>query len=56
LSKTNLTEEEKTKIIDALNLDTEPSAELMEKLFPSLVWATIEREPKVTEVVPCKLR
>jgi hypothetical protein len=36
LSKTNLTEEEKTKIIDALNLDTEPSAELMEKLFPSL--------------------
>jgi hypothetical protein len=20
------------------------------------VWATIEREPKVTEVVPCKLR
>jgi hypothetical protein len=22
----------------------------------SLLWATIEREPKVTEVVPCKLR
>jgi hypothetical protein len=36
LSKTNLTEEKKTKIIEALNNGTEPSPELMEKLFPSL--------------------
>ena len=36
LSKTNLTEEEKAKIIEALNRDTEPSPDLMEKLFPSL--------------------
>jgi predicted CoA-binding protein len=30
------------------------------KVYPTLVdvevWATIEREPKVTRVVPCKLR
>jgi hypothetical protein len=36
LSKTNLTEEEKTKIIEALNNGTEPSPELMGKLFPSV--------------------
>jgi len=34
--KTNLTEEEKAKIIEALNENTEPSPELMEKLFPSV--------------------
>jgi hypothetical protein len=33
---TNLTEEEKAKVIEALNSDTEPSPELMEKLFPSV--------------------
>jgi hypothetical protein len=36
LSKTNLTEEEKGKIIEALNRNTEPSPDLMEKLFPSV--------------------
>ena len=36
MAKTSLTEEEKAKIIEALNRDTEPSPELMEKLFPSL--------------------
>ncbi|GAF73867.1 unnamed protein product, partial [marine sediment metagenome] len=34
--KTNLTEEEKAKIIEALNNDIEPSPELMTKLFPGL--------------------
>jgi len=34
--KTNLTEEEKKLIIEALNSDTEPSPELMIKLFPGL--------------------
>lgn len=33
MAKTNLTKEEKAKIIEALNSDTEPSPELMEKLF-----------------------
>ena len=36
MAKTNLTEEKKAKIIEALNNDIEPSPELMEKLFPSL--------------------
>jgi hypothetical protein len=36
LSKTNLTEEEKAKIIEALNRDAEPSPDLMEKLFPAV--------------------
>jgi len=34
--KTDLTEEEKKLIIEALNSDTEPPAELMKKLFPGL--------------------
>ncbi len=36
MPKTNLPEEEKAKIIEALNENTEPSQELMEKLFPSV--------------------
>jgi len=34
--KTNLTDEEKKTIIEALNNNTEPSLELMTKLFPGL--------------------
>ena len=36
MAKLNLTEEEKSKIIEVLNENTEPSPELMEKLFPSV--------------------
>ena len=36
MPKTTLTEEEKAKIIEALNENVEPSPELMEKLFPSV--------------------
>jgi len=61
LVKTNLTEEEKAKIIEALNEHTEPSPDLMEKLFPSLAekfdvaklgWATVgamEHDGKTSE-------
>ena len=52
MSKTNLTEEEKARIIEALNRDTEPSPELMEKLFPSLAEkfdvAKLDRAKNVT--------
>ena len=34
--KTDLTDEEKKTIIEALNNNTEPSLELMTKLFPGL--------------------
>ena len=34
--KTNLTDEEKETIIEALNSNTEPPPELMTKLFPGL--------------------
>ena len=36
MAKLNLTDEEKETIIEALNSDTEPSPELMIKLFPGL--------------------
>jgi len=36
MAKTNLTDEEKETIIEALNKDTEPPPELMTKLFPGL--------------------
>ncbi|NIA11716.1 MAG: hypothetical protein GWP10_18835, partial [Nitrospiraceae bacterium] len=36
MAKTNLTDEEKETIIESLNNDTEPSPELMTKLFPGL--------------------
>lgn len=36
--KTNLTDEEKKLIIEALNNNIEPSAELMIKLFPGLFY------------------
>jgi hypothetical protein len=36
MAKINLTDEEKASIIEALNSDTEPSPELMIKLFPGL--------------------
>jgi 16S rRNA G966 N2-methylase RsmD len=36
MAKTNLTDEEKKLIIEALNNNTEPSPELMTKLFPGL--------------------
>jgi DNA modification methylase len=36
MAKTNLTDEEKETIIEALNSETEPSPELMTKLFPGL--------------------
>jgi hypothetical protein len=35
--KTSLTEEDKGKIIEDLNRDTEPAPDLIENLFPSLV-------------------
>jgi len=36
MAKTNLTDEEKETIIEALNSNTEPPPELMTKLFPGL--------------------
>ena len=36
MAKINLTEEEKTQIIDALNKGVEPAPGLMPKLFPNL--------------------
>ena len=36
MAKTNLTDEEKETIIEALNNNTEPPSELMTKLFPGL--------------------
>ena len=36
--KTDITEEEKKQIIEALNSNTEPPSELMTKLFPSMFY------------------
>jgi len=36
MAKINLTDEEKMQIIEAINQDTEPSSDLMAKLFPKL--------------------